>query len=65
MINILGSKNHDLDLLKIERKNIRGELYTYILMFISELLNNTQDIRIMENLLIKENGMKFITNLIK
>ena len=64
-INNFGLDNNDSDFeIKIERKNIRGELYTYILMFISELLNNTQDIRIMENLLIKENGMKFITNLI-
>ena len=50
--------------LKIESKTLRAELYTYILMFISELLNQTQDVKIIEGLLIKDNGILLINNLI-
>ena len=50
--------------IKIESKTLRAELYTYILMFISELLNQTQEIKIMESLLIKDNGILLINNLI-
>ena len=50
--------------LKIQNKTIKGELYTYVLMFISELLNHTQDAKIIENLFIKENGKALITSLI-
>ena len=59
----LDNIESDFDL-KIETKILNGELYTYALMFISELLNNTQDIKILENLLIKENGKALITSLI-
>ena len=50
--------------LKIESKTLKAELYTYILMFISELLNNTQDVKIIESLLIKDSGITFINNLV-
>ena len=50
--------------LKIESKTIKAELYTYILMFISELLNNTQDVKIIESLLINNSGITFIDSLI-
>ena len=50
--------------IKIESKTLRAELYIYILMFISELLNETQDIKIIESLLIKDNGILLINNLI-
>ena len=50
--------------IKIESKTIRAELYTYILMFISELLDRTQDVKIIESLLIKDNGIVLINNLI-
>jgi hypothetical protein len=59
-LDILES-NFDL---KIQNKTLKGELYTYVLMFISELLNHTQDAKIIENLLIKENGKALITSLI-
>ena len=50
--------------LKIDRKTLRAELFTYIIMFISELLNETQDLKIIESLLIKDNGIMLINNLI-
>ena len=50
--------------IKIESKTLRAELFTYILMFISELLNQTQDVKIIESLLIKDNGILLINNLI-
>ena len=51
--------------IKIESKTLRAELYTYILMFISELLNRTQDLKIIESLLIKDNGVQLINKVIK
>ena len=57
--------NNDIDYdLKIDRKTLRAELFTYIIMFISELLNETQDSKIIESLLIKDNGLILINNLI-
>ena len=57
--------NNEIDYdLKIESKSIKSELFTYIIMFISELLNETQDIKIIESLLIKDNGVILINKLI-
>ena len=58
------NNNEDDDPIKIEGKNPRSELFTYITMFISELLNETQDIKIIESLLIKGNGIILMNNLI-
>ena len=57
--------NNDIDYdLKLDSKSIKAELFTYIIMFISELLNELQDIKIIESLIIKDNGIIFINNLI-
>ena len=58
------NNNEDDDAIKIEGKNPKSELFTYITMFISELLNETQDIKIIESLLIKGNGIILMNNLI-
>ena len=61
--NNINNNEIDYDL-KIESKSIKSELFTYIIMFISELLNETQDIKIIESLLIKDNGVILINKLI-
>ena len=58
------NNEEDDDAIKIEGKNPKSELFTYITMFISELLNETQDIKILENLLTKGNGIILMNNLI-
>ena len=58
----INESNFDI---KIQNKSLRAELFTYILMFISELLNMSQDDKISESLLMKDNGIAFINNLIK
>ena len=50
--------------IKIESKSLRAELYTYELTFISELLDTTQDIKILGNILIKDSGITLINSLI-
>ena len=62
--NDINNNEIDYDI-KIESKTTKTELFTYIIMFISELLNETQDIKIIESLLIKDIGIIFIDKLIK
>ena len=58
--------NYDLNISKNSlENNYKSELFTYIILFIGELLNSTQDVHILESLLIKESGMNLIKNLIK
>ena len=59
----LNNDNIDYDL-KIDSKSLKAELFTYITIFISELLNEIQDMKITESLLIKDNGLLLINNLI-
>ena len=61
--NEINNNQVDYDL-KIESKSLKSELFTYTIIFISELLNETQDIKIIESLLIKDNGIILMNNLI-
>ena len=61
--NDINNNNVDYDL-KIDRKSLKAEIFTYITMLISELLNEIQDSKIMESLLIKDNGALLISNII-
>jgi hypothetical protein len=61
--NDINNDENDYDI-KIESKSLRAELFTYIIMFIGELLNETQDIKIIENLLLKDNGITLMNNII-
>ena len=61
--NDINNNEIDYDL-KIESKSLKAELFTYIIIFISELLNELQDIKIIESLIIKDNGIILINNLI-
>ena len=61
--NDINNNEIDYDL-KIDRKSLKAEIFTYITMFISELLNEIQDTKIMESLLIKDNGVLLVSNII-
>ena len=60
----INNSQEDYDI-KIDTKSFKSELFTYITMFISELLNETQDIKIIESLLIKDSGILLMKNIIR